>query len=155
MTASTREQIYTALFAKLQAATFGIPIGPGAVSTWVTTGRRLKLWGDVDPNLQPAMYMTDHDEHSDQPGRGQPAKRFLYAQVWCYARCDGDLVGSVIVNTMMDAIDRALTADDKTANVLTLGGLVYRCWNAGKIVKDPGDLDNQALLIIPIEILWP
>lgn len=149
-----REEILNALFAKLQAATF-IPIGPTDAITWVETGRRLKLWGDIDPSQQPAMFLTDHDEDYKQPGRGQPPRRFLPARVWCYARCDGGLVGSTIINTMLTTVENALTPDDKTANVQSLGGLVYTAWIEGTVIKDPGDLDDQALLIVPIQILWP
>lgn len=148
-----REQIFNALFLKLQAVTFP-PIGPTNATTWVETGRRLKLWGDVDPTQQPAMFMTDHDEDYKQPGRSVPPRRFLPAKVWCYARCN-ELVGSTIINTMLTAIETALTPDDRTDNVQTLGGLVYTAWIEGTIIKDPGDLDDQALLIVPIQILWP
>lgn len=155
MSATNREQIFNALFAKLQALTFSQPIGPAASTTWVTTSRRLKLWNDVPPDQQPAAFMTDHDEDYAQPGTNLPPRRFLPAQFWCYARCDGGLIGSTIVNTMLTGIEAILTPDDKTANIQVLGGKVYYCRIEGKVIKDPGDIDDQALLIVPIKILWP
>ena len=38
---------------------------------------------------------------------------------------------------------------------LTLGGLVHHCWISGKVFKEQGDLDGQALLVVPIAILVP
>lgn len=150
-----REDIYNALFAVISDVAFSTPIGPTAATTWVFTSRRLKLWNEVPADSQPAMFLTDHDEDYTQPGRGQPPRRFLPAKIWCYARCDGDLVGSTILNIMMTALESVLTPDDRTANVQTLGGLVSRCWIEGSVLKDPGDLDNQALLAVPVRILWP
>ena len=38
---------------------------------------------------------------------------------------------------------------------MTLGGLVHHCFIDGKVFKDPGDLDGQALIIVPITVLAP
>ena len=35
----------------------------------------------------------------------------------------------------------------------TLGGLVSNCYIGGKIMKDPGDLDGDAIAVIPVKIL--
>ena len=38
---------------------------------------------------------------------------------------------------------------------LTLGGLVHHCYIDGSVFKDPGDIDAQAMMVIPILMLVP
>ncbi len=38
---------------------------------------------------------------------------------------------------------------------LTLGGTAYSCAVAGRPLKDPGDLDGDGLLVVPIQIILP
>ena len=57
-------------------------------------------------------------------------------------------------NLILDAIQALFPADDPD-NVQTLGGLVHYARISGKVFKDPGDLDGQALIIVPISILVP
>jgi hypothetical protein len=37
----------------------------------------------------------------------------------------------------------------------TLGGLVHHCFISGRIFKDPGDIDDQGMIVIPIKVLVP
>lgn len=148
----TRNQVFDALFALLQTVTFPA-MGSAGATTWVETSRRLKLWGDVDPGSQPAMFLVDHGEDFARD-RGVPSKRYWLCHVFAYCRTN-DLIGSELVNDMLDGIDHVLVSDDKSTNVLTLGNKVYNCWIEGTVIKDPGDLDDQALLIVPIKILVP
>ena len=55
---------------------------------------------------------------------------------------------------ILDAVQALFPADDPD-RVQTLGGLVHHCFISGKLFKDPGDLDGQALIIVPIKILVP
>lgn len=75
--------------------------------------------------------------------------------VFCYARCDGGLIGSTIINNILTAVEKAISPNDPTANIQNLGNRVYNCWIEGSVLKDPGDLDDQALLIVPITVTWP
>jgi hypothetical protein len=36
-----------------------------------------------------------------------------------------------------------------------LGGLVTHCWIEGRIEIHPGDLDGQAIAVVPIRMLVP
>ena len=57
----------------------------------------------------------------------------------------------------MDALDAALApaGADLTLGRCTLGGTAYRCAIDGKPLKDPGDLDGDGLLLVPITIVLP
>ena len=49
----------------------------------------------------------------------------------------------------------APTGPDAALGRLTLGGTAYRCGIDGKPLKDPGDLDGDGLLVVPITIVLP
>ena len=56
----------------------------------------------------------------------------------------------------MEAFEAAfLVPDNFSTNSNTLNGLVYWCRIEGKVFKDPGDLDSQTLLIVPIIVEMP
>lgn len=152
-----RTAIKNALFAKVSAAVFPVPIA--GATTWRFVTRRLKLWNAIDPSVQPAMCMVQHQEDYVNTGAGTPPKRYLEMGLWCYARTDSDdILGDDLLDYMMMGLEAALAPDDTPRNELTLGGLVY--WarilrRGGMFIRDPGDIDGQALLILPIQILIP
>lgn len=159
----TREQISQALLAQLQSATFAQPMGTNNLTTWANqdpSARRLVLFDD--PSLgsadQPALYLVAHDEEYVQQGRGVPRRTGMMFSAVCYCRAEKGEVGDIYLNLMFEAIDTALAPQqgpDMVEGVSTLGGLVNRCWIRGRIFRDPGDLDNQAMLIVPIEVIVP
>jgi hypothetical protein len=57
----------------------------------------------------------------------------------------------------MDAFDNVfvISGGDVILGRNTLGGTVYNCRIDGKILKDPGDLDGDALLIVPVKLVLP
>jgi hypothetical protein len=66
-------------------------------------------------------------------------------------------VGAALLNNVMDAFDAAfaLSGSDLLVGRNTLGGMVYNCRIDGKALKDPGDIDGDALLIVPIKLILP
>lgn len=156
--------IKTALFALGQAATFTTPIN--GKSTWGYTSRRLKLWNAVDQSIQPAMFLVQHREMYEQYGVGRLTRRFLEMGFWCYAP-SGDpasaaIIGDDLLDIMISALERQLQPDDPGRNELTLGGLLTpnNGWaridrRDGLFIRDPGDIDGQVLLVLPVRILLP
>jgi hypothetical protein len=70
---------------------------------------------------------------------------------------DPSIAGAALLNGVMDAFDAAfsLSAGDIILGRNTLGGAVYNCRVDGKVLKDPGDLDGDALLIVPVKLVLP
>jgi hypothetical protein len=150
----TREQVADALMAKIAATVF--PAAVNGSMSFVETSRQLQLFDTVDSSHQPAAFLIEHAETYEQPGRGIPPRRILTFSIFCYARSQiGSIVGGTVINNMLLGIENALVADDIMSNLLTLGGLVQWCNIQGVVFKDPGDLDNQAMLIVPIRVVWP
>jgi hypothetical protein len=148
------EVVSNTLLALLQTATFESPIA--GATTWQNNGplqRRLRLFSDVAPADQPAMFLVCHDEEEFQQGRGIPARVTLMYSVVAYCRADPGTVGDTLVSWMLGAIRAALLPIGQDTQ--TLGGLVYKCWVRGKVFRDPGDLDDQAMLIVPVEVMLP
>jgi len=140
-----RETIYAALFDRVAAI-------PGLVSA----GRRLKHWSDLPAAQQPALFLAQRGERPTQR-RGLPAAWNLTAALYLYVHAGGDpqAVPATELNRLLDAIEAAL-APDPVQGAQTLGGLVSHCWiDGGGIETDEGVLGEQAVAIIPINILVP
>ena len=152
----TRQQVVTALLSRLQGMTFSAAIN--GKTTWQNSPalmQRLKLWGDVPVDQQPAMYLVTHREMDEYRGLGLERRRLEFG-AWCYCRTDDpNILGQVYLDTMMEAFEAALAPDDFSKNQLTFNGLVYWCRIEGRVFKDPGDIDNQAMMIVPIVIEMP
>ncbi len=158
MSVPSREAIFSALFARVSAAT--ITVNGGSAPAFITASRRIKLWTDVQPSQQPALFQTEHSEMVAPKPRGLPQKITLEAMLYIYSASgtnSGD-VPATTVNNLIDAVSNTLqpqTPQEIGQNVCTLGGLAAHCWIEGRIFKDPGDLDGQALAMIPVKILIP
>ena len=141
---SSREQVYTALLAFLEA--------DASLSTLLKTfTRRLKHWADVPPESQPALYMQ-HSGEIAQIVRGQPTRIVLELNMWIYVFTDGDPTGPII-NPILDALGNSLEPKNDGDHTQTLNGLVHHCWIEGATQIFEGDLDTEAVAIVPIKIL--
>jgi hypothetical protein len=155
----SRETIYAALFALVsQGEGMAGTISWGARETLAYTSRRVRLWTDIP--AQPALCQAEHDETVVQQTR-LPFRRKFGAS-WLIYHADGadpNATPASSNNAILDAIEALFTPQPPDPgwndNRLTLGGLVHHCWIDGRILKDPGDLDSQALIVVPISILAP
>lgn len=138
---ATRNQIEDALFAILS----GIP-------GIQTASRRLKTWEEVPPAEQPALFMTKGDEDSSQPAAGSVNRSERDYEIYIYVHePDKAITAARQINDILDALDAALEAPDGERQ--TLGGLVYHCWQDGKISIDEGALGEQGGAMFTIKIL--
>jgi hypothetical protein len=152
MSAVTRATVMAAVQARIAGMTFGTPIN--GATTWRTVSNRLRLWGDVSPDQQPAAFLVTHNEQDEYRGLGLYRRR-LNLGVWCYSRSDSS-AGAEDLDTMMEAFEALFNVpDNPSTGCNTLGGIVYWCRIEGKTFKDPGDLDNQTLLILPLVVEMP
>lgn len=152
MTTATRNTVMATILAKIQAMTFASTINN--VLTWTTVSNRLRLWGDVSPDQQPAAFLVTHKETDVYTGLGLDRRR-LELGVWCYTRSDSN-PGANDLDNLMEAFEATFNiVDNFSTGCNTLGGLVYWCRIEGRVFKDPGDLDNQTMLIVPIVVEMP
>lgn len=151
--AADREIVLNALLAKIAAMNFATAVS--GQTTWIKTSRRLELWGEVPSDQQPAAYLVERPEDDDWPRLGT-VRRKLNVYLVAYARTDDRAVrGGTYLNTIVAALETALQPDDPSRNACTLGRLVYWCRIEGKILKEAGDIDNQAKLMVPITMELP
>jgi hypothetical protein len=127
---------------------------------FLTVSRRVKLWADVPHPQQPACFQA---EHADETGQvtGMPYKTVLGAN-WIIYQCvnmDKKAIGAIENNLILDGVRRALAPKPTDRGFLdnrnTLGGLVHHCFISGKIFKDPGDIDGEGMMVVPIKLLVP
>lgn len=121
---------------------------------FLTTGRRVIPWGDVAE--QPALFLAgDDDQYEWQGARNQ--KLVMTAQIVVYSNAgqNPNIAPITALNNLLDAIDSVFQPDNLQTGLFTLGGVVQWCRISGKTLKDPGDLDGQALAVLPVEIIVP
>lgn len=149
----SRESIFQALFALGQAITWDDPV-TGQPTTWRTMQRRIQTPDQIGSDAQPAFMQADANEAFAQV-RGLPSKRTMAANWVIFLKAyDAPQPTSPLINTVLDAVELALQPD-QASDTCTLGGQANHVWIEGEAFKDPGDLDGQALIIVPIRILVP
>lgn len=159
MSNNIRSQCKDALLALLTPVVF--PDEVNGSTTWASPpSRRLKMFNAIDPSAQPALFIVQHREFYDAKGFGIPPKRYLEVGLWCFAPTGGDdIVGDELLDSMEEGIETIMNKpDDLMRNELTLGGLCYYAKidrESNLFIRDPGDIDGQALLILPVRILLP
>lgn len=152
MSGTTRGQVMTAVLAIIQGMTFATAVN--GVTTWNTVSNRLRLFSDVPSDQQPYAALVTHREVDEYRGLGLYRRR-LELGVWCYTRSDST-PGQPDLDILMDAFEKAFNVvDNPSTNCNTLGGLVYWCRIEGRVFKDPGDLDFQTMLIVPLVVEMP
>lgn len=151
-----------------------------------TYSRRLVMWeqlaqslqtgnGTVDGTLirQPALYLFDGVITADsgqikyeRTGMGVPSKREMMRSIVIYAQIPGggtaggiDLTtpGGDVFYPLIEAVESALEPGVEPQGVLTLGGLVFKCWIEGTQFLFPGDIDpyGQGMAVMPVKIMLP
>ncbi len=145
---TTREDIFQALFALTENLSWGAP-----PRSFLCRLRRVKLWGDLPG--QPALCQAEHDETFTQT-TGLPPRRVFNASWLIYhdAGKDPDAAPTCETNQILDAIEALFPSGDPD-HLQTLGGLVHHAFINGKVLKDSGDLDGQALIVVPIQMVVP
>lgn len=146
----TREPIYAALFAFFAALTVG------GSPAFKTATRKVKTWEDVPPEDQPALLLLPRREPA-QRKKGLPTIWTLEVDLMLYvhtnAQNDPDVIPHQLLNPLLDAIEASLAIDDVMNNACTLGGLVSHCAIEGAIEIFPGSLGDEAVAIVPLQLL--
>src|SRR5271169_795973 len=139
-----RESIYAALWA----------LGAGAES-FASANRRLRHWADVAPAEQPALFMAEKGGQAVTKALGASIAWTLYADFYVYVHSsDPYLAPAMVLNPLLDALEAALAPSPATGiQNLGLPAMVQHAYIAGKIETDEGVLGDQAIAIVPVEIL--
>jgi hypothetical protein len=139
-----REAIYAALWALAAEA-----------ANFATASRRLRHWSDVGPAEQPALFISEKGGIAKIKALGAPVVWTLYADLYLYAHAaDPYLPPATILNALLDAIEAALAPAPVTGiQDLGLPGMVQHAYISGRIETDEGILGDQAIAIVPVEVL--
>jgi hypothetical protein len=139
-----RESIYAALW----------ELAAGAAS-FVSANRRLRHWADVAPAEQPALFMSEKGGTAAIKALGAPIVWTLYADFYVYVHSsDPYLAPAMLLNPLLDTLETALAPSPATGiQNLGLPAMVQHAYIAGKIETDEGVLGDQAIAIVPVEVL--
>lgn len=130
----------------------------GTPHTFKTKSRRVRLFSDS--GQQPACYQAEYADNVDQ--RTNLAYREIWEANWIvYQQTakEPKLIPTTENNLILGAIRKALQPLPADVGFhderCTLNGLVHHCFIQGRIFKDPGDIDQQGMLVVPIKLLIP
>lgn len=126
---------------------------------FVTVTRRIKLFAEVDVKQQPWCGQAEHGvveaQVSDMPYKTtMEANWIIYQAVAKDAKGIGAIWNNEILKGVRDALAPKVS-DPGWPKRNTLGGLVHHCFIGGRVFKDPGDIDGQGMMVIPIKLLVP
>jgi hypothetical protein len=148
MTATTRDAALSALAGLIA----------GAYAWKTQPSRKFKLWSDVPAAARPACFLFEGGLETYTWSEGAIPKRVIEAKIFAYLSArDHAVLGASLLDNVMDALDLAFAPQgaDCALGRNTLGGSVYSCRIDGKVLKDPGDFDGDALLIVPVKLVLP
>jgi hypothetical protein len=148
MAGASRETAIAAL-QNLVAGAYAWKLGPV---------RRLKLWSDVPAMSRPACFLFEGGQETYSWSESAAPKRAIEVRLFIYLNAkDPAVAGAALLNDVLDSLDGAfaLSGADLAIGRNTLGGAVHHCRIDGKALKDPGDLDGDALLIVPVKLILP
>lgn len=119
-----------------------------------TVGRRLILWTQVA--AQPALFLRHVGDSYSPHATRLPPRIVMHCEIWLYSNAgqDPDAAPEIALNILLDAVE-TLLRPLPGREAQTLGGLVTHCWIEGQVEIHPGDLDGQAIAIVPVKILVP
>ena len=162
MSSLSREQVSNALLNLLLTASFVTLNSQGQAINFVTSGRRLRFWDEVNGSMMPALFLTELKENHVRQDLQTPAVRTVMYHAFIYINDGANKAASVTpittLNNILDSIDPrygGVLKPDNVSNRQTLGNLVWDCYIEGEPEKMPGDLDGQGLMIIPIKVIMP
>jgi len=145
-----REIILTALFERLSSVSFDQPVR-GATG-FVSMSRRLRHWADVPKIERPALFMVCHGESVTYRSENTPAYAKFSVKLFIYIDgSDKTTTPDTDISVILDALDVALSPGPGEQR-LTLGGIVSHCRLDGEILRDPGDMDDDGLIVVPISV---
>lgn len=125
---------------------------------FLEVSRRVVLFGETP--VQPSCYQAEHGDTVAQTS-GLPYKTILQAKWIIYQNVaqDRNALGAVENNLIIQGCYQALAPRPTDPGFHdrrnTLDGLVYHVMIQGELFKDPGDLDGQGMMVIPIKVLVP
>ena len=140
----SREPIYAALFGLVESA-----------ADFAVVDRRLRHWSDVAPAEQPALFMAQKSETADVRTLGATTVWTLAVDLYVYVHSsDPYLAPATVLNPLLDAVEAALAPSAVTGlQDLGLPAMVQHAYISGRIETDEGVLGDQAVAIVPVEIL--
>jgi hypothetical protein len=153
------ETILAALADIIPQVTWTRP-GGNTVYRFKHISRRVRLWSDIPQDQWPACMQAEWSSDAQQT-TNLPYK-WTFSVNWIILQNtakDPKVAGAIENNCIMNGIRAALAPKPSdpgySNNRNSLGGLVHHCFITGKVFKDPGDIDAEGLMIVPIKLLVP
>jgi len=118
--------------------------------------RRFDPWDKINDADKPALRWLEDGETNTRTNIAVPTYRILRVKLLVYDFY-GDYATTITTmrfNALLESVDGAF-AVDKLTNRCDLGLFpqVQDAWIEGDTLKDPGDVDGQAVAVVPVHVL--
>jgi len=148
---ATRQQVFTALFSFLQ----GLPPPPGS-SSWGLMTQQVLEPSEVPVANQPALILCRGPQNITQKAPGVSKLHWrcfflIYFQTDNF-KTSNSKYPDQFTDPVLDSIEQ-LFQPPMNDQYLTLGGVVQNVWIDGMIASDPGIVDSQAFILVPLSIM--
>lgn len=152
----TRETIVAALLTKLKSIV--VPVAAGQPAFAFQTIAR--TWKGIDEAVRndriPALVLIETAEDHTVKSLGMPAIIDVPFDIFLVVKNPDGPVDCSTINPVLEALDTLLlpnVVERIAGNRVTLGGLVYHVWIAGKIQKNPSYLNGAAsVAAVPLHV---
>jgi hypothetical protein len=151
---ATRQQVFDTLFAYLKncPSPAGVP--------WKTFSQALAQWDNVPAADQPAMFLRRGAQIAEQKHAFGVTKWVFKANVWVYFRTENWSTQyrypDQLTDQFLDGFEQLFQIQTQPAPFTlsnnNLLGIVKNVWIDGMLFSDPGLVDNQAVIVIPLSI---
>lgn len=124
---------------------------------WGLTARRIKLWTDI-PNGQRPSLMMGRCSGFTYHWTGAPTVKRIYTVMVMITIVSSDAnPGSIQLDAIADALDAAMlpTGRDLAIGRNTLGGTCFQARIKDFSDEIPGDLGDDGLMVLQVEIVLP
>lgn len=125
------------------------------IPDFVTRGRVLRDWSDLQPEEKPALFMIAGNQRVDTPSQKLPSVLHMFFTLFVYAhkaQAD-DITPSDELNRLLDLIEQSI--DPGIAMPYQTLGLdnCQHVYVSGMIETDEGSLGSDAVAIVPLTML--
>lgn len=145
-----RSQVFTALFNLLKMAP-----SPTQVP-YKTFTQRMQIWDAVPPGDQPCLILERGPQFAEQVHAYGVTKWKWKVLVWIYYQVGGfqtaNTYPDMLTDQFLDGLEQLFLPPGLNSK-FTLGGLVQNCWIDGMIACEPGLVDGQGLIVVPVSIV--
>jgi hypothetical protein len=150
-----RKQITAGVFGVFTSAV--LPTSISGTGTWKSSSKDVEMWTEIPAYDQPYCGLVCPEDTGSDPQAFGITKwiRTYYGLIYFRRDAIPPAEGTSFQDTiddLLDSLDMAFVGPRK-GEANTLGNIVQNCTIDGTIYVDPGTLDQQCVIVVPVKVI--